>query len=289
MKTENVVKVSKKKKIKKRFVFLIFLAISIIWVTFTNYTITTTHIEIKNAKIPDSFVGYKIAHISDLHNKDWGDTLIKPLKKSNPDIIVITGDLIDSSHMDIDIALDFIRNAKAIAPIYYVSGNHEAWSGKYETLKIELLKEDVIIMDDSKLLLEKNNEEILLLGLKDPDFTNTGQASYEVSSMIAETIEPMVNDYPGYVVLLSHRPEHFETYTLLGVDLAFTGHAHGGQVRIPFIGGLVAPNQGLFPKFTAGVYHKDQMDMIVSRGLGNSIIPVRVNNTPELVIVELNK
>ena len=287
MKTKNRLHL-KNNKIKKRTVFLFLLVSTLLWVTITNNIITTTQIEINNSKIPDSFVGYKIAHISDLHNKDWGDTLIKPLKKSSPDIIVITGDLIDSSHMDLEVAMDFIRNAKSIAPIYYVSGNHEAWSGKYEWLKKELLKEDVIIMDDSKFLLKKNNEEILLLGLKDPDFSKSKQASYEISSMIAETIEPMMNNYEGYVVLLSHRPEHFETYTLLGVDLAFTGHAHGGQVRLPFIGGLIAPNQGLFPKFTAGVYHKDQMDMIVSRGLGNSIIPIRVNNTPELVIVELN-
>ena len=215
MKTKNRLHL-KNNKIKKRTIFLFLLVSTLLWVTITNNIITTTQIEINNSKIPDSFVGYKIAHISDLHNKDF------------------------------------------------------------------------IIMDDSKFLLKKNNEKILLLGLKDPDFSKSKQASYEISSMIAETIEPMMNNYEGYVVLLSHRPEHFETYTLLGVDLAFTGHAHGGQVRLPFIGGLIAPNQGLFPKFTAGVYHKDQMDMIVSRGLGNSIIPIRVNNTPELVIVELN-
>lgn len=278
-----------KKKIKKRYLFLIFLISMLVWLIITNNTITSTHVKIKNAKIPDSFDAYKIAHISDLHNKDWGDKLIKPLKKAKPDIIVITGDLIDSSHMDIEVALDFIKNAKTIAPIYYVSGNHEAWSGKYDYLKNELIKEDVIIMDDSKLFLKKNNDEILLLGLKDPDFHKTGSTSYETSSMIVQVLDPMINNYGGYVVLLSHRPEHFETYTLLGVNLAFTGHAHGGQVRIPFIGGLVAPNQGFFPDYTAGLYHKDQMDMIVSRGLGNSIISVRVNNTPELVIVELKK
>ncbi len=272
----------KSKRLKKRYIILILLFLTIIWVVFTNTHIQTTRLEIKNSNILSGFTGYKIAVIADLHNKDWGNKLIKPLEDEAPDIIVIVGDLIDSSHTDLDIALDFIGNAKQIAPVYYVSGNHEAWSNQYETLKESLLEEDIIVLDDEKLLLSHNNDEIMLLGLQDTDFNNRNKTS------IDNKLKELIGDYKGYKILLSHRPEYFESYITSGIDLALTGHAHGGQVRIPFIGGLVAPNQGFLPKYTSGVYSKGSTDMVVSRGLGNSIIPIRINNTPELVIVKLN-
>ncbi|WP_455769208.1 metallophosphoesterase [Marinilactibacillus psychrotolerans] len=99
---------------------------------------------------------------------------------------------------------------------------------------------------------------------------------------------PRLCPHLRFKVLLSHRPELFETYAAHGFDLVFSGHAHGGQFRLPFIGGLIAPNQGLFPEYTAGIYSKKQTRMIVSRGLGNSVIPIRINNRPELVIVTLS-
>lgn len=105
--------------------------------------------------------------------------------------------------------------------------------------------------------------------------------------MTARVLDNLMDDNDGYTILLSHRPELFTTYTASGVDLVFTGHAHGGQFRIPFVGGLVAPNQGFFPEYDAGLYTAETTNMVVSRGVGNSIIPLRINNRPELIVVTL--
>ena len=110
----------------------------------------------------------------------------------------------------------------------------------------------------------------------------------EVPAMVSTKLRNLLDDESGYTILLSHRPELFETYVDSGIDLVFSGHAHGGQFRLPFIGGLVAPNQGLFPKYNAGLYTDGGTSMVVSRGIGNSIIPFRFNNRPEIVLVELN-
>ena len=97
----------------------------------------------------------------------------------------------------------------------------------------------------------------------------------------------LLDEEDGYTILLSHRPELFEVYAENNIDLIFSGHAHGGQFRIPFVGGLIAPNQGLFPKYDAGIYEEGNTTMVVSRGIGNSIVPFRINNRPEIVLVEL--
>ena len=132
--------------------------------------------------------------------------------------------------------------------------------------------------------LTKGSETIQIAGLDDPDFTE--RDTYIQDSMVQTKISNLsLSD--EYCILLSHRPELFEEYVSEEVDLVLSGHAHGGQFRVPFIGGIIAPNQGLFPKYDAGKYSKNHTTMIVSRGIGNSIIPVRINNRPEIVIVEL--
>jgi hypothetical protein len=146
----------------------------------------------------------------------------------------------------------------------------------------------VIVLEDEAIPLERNGETITLLGLADPDFTVKGDMFGEVPAMVSTKLKNLIGDESGYTILLSHRPELLETYVNCGIDLVFAGHAHGGQFRLPFIGGLVAPNQGLFPKYDAGLYTDGGTSMVVSRGIGNSIIPLRFNNRPEIVLVELN-
>ena len=127
-----------------------------------------------------------------------------------------------------------------------------------------------------------------VIGLADPDLALPGDIFDEVPAMVRAKLDGLVD--PGrYNILLSHRPELFAAYKESGVDLALTGHAHGGQFRLPFIGGLIAPNQGFFPKYDAGLYTEDGANMVVSRGLGNSIIPLRFNNRPEIVVIELTE
>lgn len=263
----------------------VFLILAL-WLYVTNTIITTTNINIESKKIPLDFNNFKIAHVSDLHNHDWKNQLINKIEKASPDIIVITGDLVDSSKPDFDIALDFISKVKDLAPIYYVSGNHEAWLSNFESLRLRLEKAGVNMLDDKSLFIEKASSKIQIFGLADPDFKARGRADYIQAALIEEKLGELVNK-DLYNILLSHRPEHFLSYVDKEVDLVLSGHAHGGQVRLPFIGGLVAPNQGFFPKYTSGTYSEDQTTMVVSRGLGNSIIPIRFNNPPELVFINL--
>ena len=248
-------------------------------------------ISISSSRIPAAFSGFRIAQISDLHNAEFGKNnaeLLKLLSESRPDIIVITGDLIDANHTDAGIALCFAQESVRIAPTYYVAGNHEAASPQYDILKAGLEAAGVIVLEDETVYLERNGETIALLGLADPDFTVKGDMFGEVPAMASTKLKNLIGDESGYTILLSHRPELFETYARRGIDLVFAGHAHGGQFRLPFIGGMVAPNQGLFPQYDAGLYTDGGTSMVVSRGIGNSIIPFRFNNRPEIVLVELN-
>ncbi|HBM75612.1 MAG TPA: phosphoesterase [Clostridiaceae bacterium] len=262
-----------------------------VWVYWGNTSIQTTQINISSKKIPSSFDGFTIVHISDLHNAEFGNNqsrLLNAVKNASPDLIAITGDLIDSRRTDVAKVMEFISGAVKIAPIYYVTGNHESRTSEYAKLKEQMTKAGVVILNDEGTKIKRGKASIHLLGLNDPDFTETDDA-YESAAMINAKLKDMLSVSNEYTILLSHRPELFDVYAANNIDLVLSGHAHGGQFRLPFIGGLVAPNQGLFPKYSEGVYEKNQTKMIVSRGLGNSIIPVRINNRPELVVITLNK
>jgi predicted MPP superfamily phosphohydrolase len=283
------------KNTKNKKVISIILSASIIafsvWVYWGNTSIQTTQINISSKKIPSSFDGFTIVHISDLHNAEFGNNqsrLLNAVKNASPDLIAITGDLIDSRRTDVAKAMEFISGAVKIAPVYYITGNHESRTSEYAKLKEQMTKAGVVILNDEGTKIKRGKASIHLLGLNDPDFTETDDA-YESAAMINAKLKDMLSVSNEYTILLSHRPELFDVYAANNIDLVLSGHAHGGQFRLPFIGGLVAPNQGLFPKYSEGVYEKNQTKMIVSRGLGNSIIPVRINNRPELVVITLNK
>jgi hypothetical protein len=262
-----------------------------IWTVWGNTALMTNAVAISSSRIPAAFSGFRIAQVSDLHNAEFGKNnaeLLKLLSESRPDIIVITGDLIDANHTDVGIALGFAQESVRIAPTYYVTGNHEAASQQYDTLKAGLEEEGVIVLEDEAISLERGGETISLIGLADPDFTVKGEMFGEAPIMVSAKLKNLNDGEGKYTIMLSHRSELFETYVNCGIDLVFAGHAHGGQFRLPFIGGVIAPNQGLFPKYDAGLYTDGGTNMVVSRGIGNSIIPLRFNNRPEIVLVELN-
>ena len=282
------------KKLNKKMVLIVSVLIILclgIWTLWGNTALEVNEYEIVSDRIPEAFSGFRIAQVSDLHNAEFGEgneKLIELLSQTDPDMIVITGDLIDSRHADIEIALEFARQAIKLAPVYYVSGNHEARVHEYEDLKMGLAEAGVIVLEDQKVQIKRDGESIYILGIDDPSF----QEDYlfgDAASVISSALSELQKESDVYTVLLAHRPELFETYVDAGVDLVFSGHAHGGQFRLPFIGGLVAPNQGLFPKFDAGQFTEDNTTMIVSRGVGNSIIPMRFNNRPEIIVVEFQK
>lgn len=266
------------------------LLVLIIWTIWGNTALMVSTVTVSSNRIPTAFNGFLIAQVSDLHNAVFGENnaeLLQILSECKPNIIVVTGDLVDAEHTDIDVALDFAKEAAQIAGTYYVTGNHEGSLSQYDELKTGLESMGVVVLEDASMQLEYNGEKVTLIGLSDPSFTLKGNMLGEVPAMVDTKLRGLIGDKDDYTILLSHRPELFETYVNCGVDLVLSSHAHGGQFRLPFIGGLVAPNQGLFPKYDAGLYTKGDTNMIVCRGLGNSIIPIRFNNRPEIVLLEL--
>ena len=277
---------------KKRLVGIALVVILLlsIWILWANTAPEVTEYEITSAEIPRSFDGFRIAQISDLHNDELGPgnaKLIELLMLAQPDIIVLTGDLIDSRHTDVETALEFARDAVQIAPVYYVTGNHEARVREYGDLKTGLAEAGVTLLENEKIRITREGAYITLMGIDDPSFREDYLFG-DAAAVAGEAIAGLWEESDGYTVLLSHRPELFDLYAENGVDLVFSGHAHGGQFRLPIVGGLVAPNQGFFPVYDAGRFQRENTVLLVSRGLGNSIIPVRFNNRPEVVVAELN-
>ena len=271
-----------------RYVLAGIFLVLIVWTVWENTALERNTYTIRSPELPDVFDGCRIAQVSDLHNAEFGDRnqrLLEMLREAEPDMIAITGDLIDSRKTNIAVALAFAEDAVKIAPCYYVSGNHEARVSEYQDLKTGLEAAGVTVLDDAQVRIEVSGESITVIGVNDPSF----HADYLTSdaAVMDRKLSELSSEAAGFTILLSHRPELFDTYADHNMNLVLSGHAHGGQFRLPLIGGLIAPNQGLFPKYDAGLYSDGSTNMIVSRGLGKSIIPFRFNNRPEVVLIEL--
>ena len=246
---------------------------------------------LKFDKLPQAFDNFKIAQVSDIHCDRVGHSdlsFIKKIKDFNPDIIVITGDVLDSYNNDMDIAYNILSQLAIIAPCYFVSGNHELrLPEEYEQLINIMKKLNITYMNNSNLLITKNNESINLVGVEDYNFFKNEDNLNHRANFIETLTELYSPDH--FNILLSHRPEKFPIYADLKYELIFSGHAHGGQWRLPFIGGIFSPSQGFFPKYTNGNYVLEDSTIIVSQGLGNSSFPIRINNRIELVLATLKK
>lgn len=226
------------------------------------------------------FEGYKIVQISDLHNANFGisnSRLIQKVVSCEPDIVVITGDLVDSNHTNIARAEEFAREIANMYPVYFVTGNHELWlkQNQYSELVEGLENAGVNILSNELITIEKNGNYFNLVGIDD---------AYLIGNQLSIILEGHKNECN---VVLAHEPQYIKSYEMAGADLVLAGHAHGGQFILPVIGAVYAPDQGFNPQYTEGQYKSSNMTMIVSRGLGNSVIPVRLFNYPEVVCVEL--
>lgn len=278
----------KNSTIKFLIITLSLLTAFIIYSLWADKALTEREFTIKSDRIPASFDGFRIVHISDLHNTTFGKEnkkLLNMIEDAQPDIIAVTGDIVDSRRTDMGVALSFLEKALKIAPVYYVTGNHEFRTGQYEALIGDIRALGVTVFENESTVLSKENDAITLCGVNDPYFSSDYPLGDETPALTRFLQELERSD--SFTVLLSHRPEFFNLYAEHGFDLVLSGHAHGGQFRLPFIGGFIAPGQGLFPKFDSGHYEKDGTAMIVSRGLGNSIIPLRLFNRPEIITVIL--
>ena len=289
-----------------------------------NHQIFVRHMKIESASLPEEFQDFQIVQLTDIHSirsQEQMEKILKKVRKEQPEVIVVTGDLVDSDYYtnsanviaaeaenevtaEFEIAeaipdiatLQLMEELLAIAPVYMVYGNHEMVlldDPENNPLKVAMEEAGVVLLNHEKVRLEKNGEFIWLTGVQDPIvlykdslFADSGNNNRE---RLAAELDYVLEDVKeeDYVVLLSHRPEYFEMYTEYPVDLALTGHAHGGQIRIPFIGGLYAPSQGWFPKYTSGLYEDGDFKMITSRGIGDSKKLMRVFNPPEIISVQL--
>ena len=213
----------------KKFILTTALVLSalLLWGMAENQMLTVTHITIVSDELPEAFDGFRIAHVSDLHSTEIGkgnQKLISMLRDAKPDIIAITGDLMDCRDTDPSIAIEFCEEAAKIAPTYYVTGNHEARleENLYNRLLDGLRSAGVTILEDEEQILTRNGQSISVAGHK------WGET---------DAIDN-ISDFDGYTILLSHHPEAFDDYVAGGYDLVLCGHAHGGQFRLPFVGGL---------------------------------------------------
>ena len=270
---------TKKQKYIKLAITLSIVIVIILFCNFQNKHLETTHYTYAAEQLDADLEGYRIVQISDLHNAKFGKNnqkLVGRIRECEPDMIVLTGDLVDSNHTNVDRAVQFVDEIVKICPVYYVTGNHEYWLEKseYDELMDGLIGAGVVILDDQVVEISRGDAKFRLVGLDD-------------KSLADGTLEALLSDEKELTVVLAHEPQYFARYAGTGVDLVLSGHAHGGQFRLPFVGGIVAPDQGFLPEYTAGEYYMNGTEMIVSRGLGNSVIPVRLFNFPEIVCVEL--
>jgi len=224
---------------------LLALLVYIIW---GNTALEINEYTVSSGEIPGSFNGFRIAQISDLHNAEIGKDnarLLRLLEKADADIIVITGDLVDSRRTDINCALAFAEAAARLAPIYYVSGNHEARIDEYEKLITGLETAGVTVLDNECLSLELSGEKISLMGINDPSFMT--DYLFGDSESAARSILEEIRPEEGYSILLSHRPELFELYAELEIDLVFSGHAHGDSSAFPLSAAFLHRDRAFFP------------------------------------------
>jgi len=276
--------------------YIIFFALIMIILFFVwqNNSIVITNINYKNKKISKEFNLFKILHISDLHNKKFGknqDKIIKKIVDLKPDVVVVTGDSIDCHLTKPKIAYKFLERISKIFPVYLISGNHEHMYSRYNEFIEGYKNSGAVVIDDNFIEIKRKTEKIRILGISDDKATGICYIDLKTKNSFENKLKSISNKCikDEFNILLSHRPELIDLYEKYKFDLVLSGHAHGGQFRCGFIKGVIAPGQGFFPKYTSGLYTKGKTSMIVSRGLGNSVIPIRIFNRPELVVINLEK
>lgn len=307
-------------KRKKRFLgsfltFLVLLVILMIGNHLANEEVYISEYEIVNEQIPQAFDGYRIVQVTDVHSirsQEQADLLYNRVVEQQPDAVVITGDLVDftyyteennalkegtSDKMAGQDTVDFVARLTEHYYVYFVYGNHEMIlldDVDNNPFKVAMEEIGVIFLNNDGVKITKDEESIYMLGIQDPAtlYKDSDYAEYDTHS---ERINAMMKNVMAlkeedlYTVVLSHRPEYYTEYTKYDADLILTGHAHGGQVRLPGIGGLYAPGQGWLPEYTDGLWADKGTTMIISRGIGNSVEVPRVFNPPEINTIILKK
>jgi len=276
-------------KIRKyKSVIFVFFIITVIHLIASCTSISTKTYQVETTKI-EKQNSIKIVLISDLHSTIFGkdqSVLIGKIKDIEPDLIILCGDIFDDVVPMKGTQL-LLSGISGIAPVFYVTGNHEYWSHNMQGIRDELASFGVIILSDTYTIIEIKDTKIVIAGIDDPDKKIYETADYNQKDSMEKAFREL-DEIKYYKILAAHRPELIENYKKYSFDLVLSGHTHGGQVRIPLImNGLYAPHQGLFPKYAGGVYTHKNLTHVISRGLSiNPKLP-RIFNPPELVIVTI--
>lgn len=264
---------------KKKITIVLLFALLVYIIIGLKNDLKITRYDYRNSNIPAAFDGYKILQISDLHCKSFGSEqseLIRKIHSCQPDIIVFTGDIVDSEHSSVKPVYDLVAGLDRQYPIYYVTGNHElepATADMYNDMLDIFQSYGVVLLDDQKVSLEKDEETIFLYGQQ---FR---------SHYVADYLEQV--DETAFNILLYHGSNFFDIIAPFHYDLVFSGHLHGGVIRLPLLGGLLSPDITFFPDYDKGMYTRSGSTLIVSAGLGNTNLP-RFYNDPEIVLVTLH-
>ena len=242
---------------------------------------------VESQKIPKAFDGFKIVHLSDFHGEPKKG-MVERVKAENPDVIFMTGDMVDDKE-PYKVFLKLLEALLKIAPVYMVSGNHDSLRADYKSFKDECKKRGAGYIEDEGVLLKREQSEIMLYGIED--------SAFRVPELLDEKIESSLkklDDYDGYKILLFHRANKLSLVLDKGFDLILSGHMHGGQIRIPRMGGVLSPKSGfadskkiIFPDFSGGRYTFDDTEVIVNCGMGNPVTFPRFGNPTEVVGITL--
>ena len=267
-----------KKKVIKLIKLILLILVLAVLAGFINPLVTVKY-DLSFSNLPEEMEGYKILQITDFHCKEFGDKeekLISMVEKCQPDLIVLTGDIVDEKHTT-ENAKYLLEGIKDIAPVYYITGNHEYYPGApYSEFRDICDENGVTILENETVEIEYNGASFMLTGL---DFVNA-------VAQLKESIDYADNNY--FNVLLYHNASKFDFLSEYGYDLEFAGHGHGGLIRLPVLGGLLGSDYHLFPKYDYGVFQEKNSVMVNSSGLGDAKVP-RWNNPREIVLVTLHK
>ena len=280
------------KKIQLIAIGLIAISIFIILIV-SNTCLTITNYNLQCENLPSSFNNFKIVHLSDLHNWDSGQDnkkLLTAIEQQNPDIIVMTGDMVTATPdgAEIDVFISFAQQLAGKYDVFFINGNHEYdIDATYPSLLHTPLSESGFhVLKNEKISISRDDQTIDIYGIPWHYFYNKrGDKVIFDLDKIKEFIGEK-NDR-NFSVLLTHDPSHFDIYSDWGADLTLCGHMHGGMIRIPFIGGVISPEGAFFPKYDAGLFDHNNKRLIVSRGLGNGNRGIRFLNPPEMVVITL--
>ena len=262
---------------------IILLAVLCILLLDSNLRLTVTEYDIPSQRLPSQFDGYTIVQLSDLHTMEFGEDnrrLVSKVAALEPDMIALTGDYIEEAE-DIAVVEALVKQLSHIAPVYFTSGNHDWASKAIEQLEEAVVSNGGTYLSNEHLLLERDGAAIVLAGVEDPN----GRADMPKPDEICEKPDTAYPD--SFIMLMAHRNDFAVRYPNITCDLVFTGHGHGGLIRLPIVGGLIGTEMNLFPTYDAGVFPMERCQMVVSRGLGGAPFYPRLLNNPEIVCVTL--